>query len=467
MRLSLGGSVPNRLREHLVSLSLALVIGTVSFSAAGNAQSLTDELNSVLTTHPQISSKANSIESARYGVDAAWSDYLPKVALTADGGAEYSDNVTRLETQGKPWTRATTGQSAMTVTQNIYNGDLSNANLMVARAARDISEADLRTTRQSVLLDGTNAYIAVLQYSHLIRLATQNVHNVQDQLNLEDERIAKGAGMGLDALTAKQQLQTAKEAKVKFEGLFRTSIATYIKVFGHAPTVASMIEPVAPLDMLADTLEDALDTAQTHNPTIENALKVVEQTHQKIRVKEAGYLPTVDVVGKTDFTHDKSNLNGDAKEWSVLLKLNWDLFSGWKTQSEIASASYDHGAAMDNHLNAVRNISESVRTNWENLITARERMELLENASALAEAVVSSTNKLHAAGKETIFNVMDADNRLNDSRINYTQAYYDMVKASYAVLNAMGRLEVTEVASAQESPRGQALILPDFFKAKP
>ena len=426
------------------------------------AQSLTNELQDLLTSHPQINSKTKSVTSAESGVDAAMAGYLPVIKVTSDGGPEYTDSVDRLSTQGKPFLRGTTYQSAMTLTQHLFDGFATEASLDQAHVSHNIAKTELRGARQSVLLEATTVYLSVLRWSHLIRLAANNVHNVQDQLNLEDERIAKGAGMGLDALTAKQQLQTAKEARVRYEGELRTALANYIQVYGHAPKMVEMVEPDAPVGMLAVDMEAALDLARKENPNILSSQLAIDLANHRRTSARAGYMPTLDLVGKGDYMHEKNAENGQRKDWSVLLQASWELFSGWKTDAQVAQASSEHGVAMDNHRQTVRKTDELVRTKWEKLTTAQERLGLLENASVLAEEVVAATKKLHSAGKETIFNVLDAENRLNDARISYAQAYYDMVTACYEVLAAMGQLEFDVIATAQGS--GQVIIRrPDFL----
>jgi adhesin transport system outer membrane protein len=243
-------------------------------------------------------------------------------------------------------------------------------------------------------------------------------------------------------------------------------MATYAQIFGHPAKVSQMQEPAAPMALLASSMEEAVETAQKNNPAIETARRTIELQSEKKRAAESGYMPNVDLVGKADYMHYKNTESADRKDWSMLLTISWDLFNGWKTRSQVAQASYDHGAAMDNHLLAIRQTDELVRSKWEKLITAQERMSLLENAANLAEEVLTATNKLHAAGKENIFNVLDAQNRLNDARINYAQAYYDLLTASFEVLSAMGQLEFEAITHSQTMP-GAGAKVPDFLTDKP
>ena len=53
--------------------------------------------------------------------------------------------------------------------------------------------------------------INVLQQKRLIEMSRLNETNIQNQLNLEDERVQRGSGIAVDVLQAKSRLQLAKE----------------------------------------------------------------------------------------------------------------------------------------------------------------------------------------------------------------------------------------------------------------
>jgi len=86
-------------------------------------------------------------------------------------------------------------------------------------------------------------------------------------------------------------------------------------------------------------------------------------------------------------------------------------------------------------------VIEQSKLAWQSLLTARERLELLENAVNIASEVFVSRKKLREAGKETVINVLDAENEVNNAQINYTSAFYDERLAVYQLLLAMGRLD--------------------------
>lgn len=435
-----------------------------------SASTLEEEMRDLVANHPQIQARIKGVNSADEGIRSARSGYMPTVKLTGDQGHEYVDSPDRRGTQGKAFLdkRNTTG---VTVTQKIFDGFATDSAVDSAKTARRISESDLRGIRQTTLLEGATAYLDVMRNTKLVALSRENERRLAEQQNLEDERVQKGSGIASDVLAAKQRLQVAKERRVKYEGDFHTSAAKYTQVFGHAPDVAALSDPPLPMDLIPSTVDQSLEVAEKDNPTLESATSTIELTNDKRNIAEAGYWPTLDLVGKANYEHGKNATVGVRRDWSLMLVASWEMFSGFKTDATVAQASWDHGASKDTRFHTSRKVAEQARTAWHKLQTARQRLELLENAAVLAEEVWEATKKKLDAGKATVTEVLDEATRINDARINYTGAYYDMYQASYELLAAMGRLEVDNLSRAKPAtsldvtplrasdltyPRGQA-----------
>lgn len=414
------------------------------------AQVLVTELQSLIDSHPQIQAKQKSVSAAGEGVRAAWSGYLPTVRVMGDSGPEYIDSPDRRDEQGKPFYRGRETTS-LVVTQRLFDGFQTDSAVGAAKVSKGISESDLRDVRQSALLEGVLAYVDVLRQARLIQLARDSERKIHDQLNLEDERVQKGSGIASDVLAAKQRLQIAKERRVNFEGAFQTAVAKYSQVFGHAPDSARFEDPPVPAALIPPKLEDAVEAAQHDNPKLESAGKTIALSSERKKSAEAGYYPNIDLVGRADYQNDTYAQVGVRRDWSILITASWELFSGFKTDAQVAQASFEHAAAMDSRNYADRKVSETVKIAWHRLKTAHERISLLENAAVLAEELWTAQKKRHEAGKATVQDVLDEETKINDARIQLTQAYYDMIQHSYELLGAMGRLEVDTIETAPKN----------------
>ena len=117
-----------------------------------------------------------------------------------------------------------------------------------------------------------------------------NETNIQNQLNLEDERVQRGSGIAVDVLQAKSRLQLAKERRVNFEGALENAVSTYIQVFDHAPEISEMLDPIPPLEILPASLEEALETALKNNPALTSTSAIAQPKLAKGAVKGA---PTI------------------------------------------------------------------------------------------------------------------------------------------------------------------------------
>jgi adhesin transport system outer membrane protein len=295
-------------------------------------------------------------------------------------------------------------------------------------------------TRQNTLFEGVRTYLSVQRQRRLVELAASNEGNIQTQLNLEDERVQRGAGVAVDVLQAKSRLQIAKERRVTFEGGLEDAISRYVRVFNHAPNLDEMNDPPAPVQLIPESLERALDVALDENPAVVNSMAGVAVAREQKKRILSEYMPSVDLVGKWNIEKNVDAVVGVKRDYQVLLQASWDLFSGLTTSSKSTQAAYDYGAKKDVQELTARRVVEQARVSWQALLTARQRVELLENAVNIATEVFDARQKLREAGKETVINVLDAQNEIFNARINFVQASYDEQIAIFQLLLAMGQL---------------------------
>jgi len=369
-------------------------------------------------------------------------DIFPTLSSTGTIGPQYVDSPgerTRLQDQDhKVWSR--TGITAgVTATQNLFNGYNTASLVKTARLTKEIAELTLKGTRQNILFEGTSAYIDVLRQMRLIDLARNNEMTIQRQLNLEDERVRRGSGIAVDVLQAKSRLQLTKERRVNFEGALEDSVSRYFQVYGHAPNLETITDPVPPVEMIPSELERAIDIALVENPALDNSNATVEVARERRILVKSEYFPSFDLVGTWNFEKNNNTVIGIRRDYSVAVQSSWDLFTGFSTSAGMMQAAYDYRASKDNHDFVARKVVEQTKLAWQALLTTRLRLELLENAVNIAGEVFDSRKKLREAGKETVINVLDAENEVINAQINFTSASYDERLAVYQLLQAMGR----------------------------
>lgn len=427
-------------------MAVCLVFGS---AGSASAASLRSELAGLLLDHPQIRGANKTLEAASKEVGKANANFYPTVSVTAEAGHELIDSpavrTSYADNDGKISSRSP--QTAnITVTQNLFNGFLTHSQVRTARLNKNISTISLESTKQNTLFAGITAYINVLRQRRLVELSTENEATIQRQLNLEDERVQRGSGVAVDVLQAKSRLQVAKERRVNFEGDYQNAVSAYATMFNHLPDVDSMMDPVPPIERIPSTLDRAIEISTTGNPLINNANVSVEVAREKRQAVLAELAPTVDMEGQFNYEKHSNTTLGTRRDYAVLLRASWDLFSGFSTRDSLSQINYEYRALQDTREDTSRRIIEQTRVAWQALLTARARLELLENAVNIASEVFASRKRLREAGKETVINVLDAENEVSNAQINYTSASYDERLAIFQLLLSMGKLDAKNLA---------------------
>ena len=423
----------------------ASILSVAIFGAASStlANPINVELTGLMTNHPSIRAAEKSLQSSRQGVKAAVADFYPTVSVSSDAGYEnISSPTTRADNDpdATPFGR-TRNTASLSLTQNLFSGYATASAVRTARLNRELAQISLEGTRQNTLFEGIQVYIDVLRQRRLIELARENEATIQRQLNLEDERVQRGSGVAVDVLQAKSRLQIAKERRVNFEGALEDAISRYTQTYDHPPDIDSMLDPEPPIEQIPSELTKSMDIAVVENPAIGNSGTTVEVARERRRTVRSELFPTVDLEGTYNYEKHNNAILGTRRDYSLVVSSTWELFSGFSTRASMAQAAYDYHASKDQHEFTVRKVIEQTKLAWQSLLTARERLELLENAVNIASEVFESRKKLREAGKETVINVLDAENEVNQAQINYTSAFYDERLAVFQLLLAMGRLD--------------------------
>ena len=419
---------------------VGIVIATSFALDTAWAATLAEEVALLMESHPRLKSARNTVSAAEEGVNQAFGEYLPRLDVLSDYGFEHTSSPGLRSTRNGRALNTPRESFSVTLTENVFNGFLRESNNATARLNKAVADIALESVRQEVLFEAVAAYLNVLRHAKLIEFAVLNEHTIQRQLNLEDERVQRGAGIAVDVLQAKSRLQIAKERRVAFEGNLRNAMARYIQVFNSQPEVGAMSLPGPPLDLVPATLEDAERAALGENPLLASSGRVVDLAGELKRAAKSPYYPEIDVIAEYNYEQDVQGVIGARRDYAITIEARWELFNGFQTRADAAGRAYQHLAALDNHSFVNRKVIEDVRLSWDQLDTARQRVSLLENAINIAVEVHESRIKRREAGQETLLDVLDAENEVFNAQIGAADAAFDARIALYRLLFAMGRM---------------------------
>lgn len=404
------------------------------------AKPLDQALAELMIAHPRILSSERSVAAAAEGERAADSRFLPTVTLNGDTGIERIDSLTRRTQQAEPF-KARRDSVSLSLTQNLFDGFESTASSRIAELETAVADATLERSRQEILLEGIVAYLTVLQESELLAIARQNQRTIQSQLYLEEERVRRGSGLTVDVLQSQARLEVARERRVTIDGRREAAIARYIELFNEPPAIDQMAPGDAPENALPGTVDAAIDLSRENNPVITRSRVQLDIASQERRRSKADYYPEIDLVVEGSIEDDVDGIAGVRREQRVLLRGRWDLFDGFRREARVGQASERYGARLNDHVELGRDVERRVRRAWINLATSRRTANLLRSATDIANRVFESRRTLRREGRESLINVLDAEQELNSARLRRIRAEYDTRIAVYRVLFETGLLK--------------------------
>ncbi|MCB2107200.1 MAG: TolC family outer membrane protein [Rhodobacteraceae bacterium] len=415
----------------------------ISISGAATAAPLQDELTALLRSHPLVKSGRAQVDSANKGYDAAFSAFLPSLDATGAAGFERVSTPSFRATPDGAF-KTDSQNYSVTLTQNVWDGGGRLANRSAGQIQLDIAQLGLKNTEQTVTFEGITAYLNALRQNELVQLSSQNEQNIRRQLNLEDERVRRGSGIAVDVLQAKSRLQISLERLAAVTGALQDAQSRYLQVFGRAADLANMSAPNPPAG-LPKTIDEAINIALDENPTVIASNRQIDLASERRETVDAEYHPSVDLVLLHKQEYDFNGTPGSRRDYSAKLQATWNLFNGLGTSNRVSQAAFDYEARQSEYAQSRRKAEETVRLAWQAVKTAEERVGLLDNAVNIASEVFEARKTLRESGKETVINVLDSENEVFTARINLVGAQYDYLIASYQLLQAMGRLDLSAI----------------------
>jgi len=408
-----------------------------------SAASLADEVSVLIETHNRVLAAQADEVAAREQIAVAKGDWNPEFSLTTSYGFER-----QVKGNDTSDTKMPPRDLSMSLTQLLWDFGSTDASIQKARLTHHQSEATLVSTRQSLILEGTSAYLEALRNQKLIQFARESVDNIRHQAELEDSRVQRGSGFTTDVLQAKTELAGAEARLVAAVGAFKVSANRYRAVFGHDPgPVEDMYAPMTPFAEIPETTEATIEVALRNNPALDAAATAAHIAREEINITQADeFYPRLDATAESNFKKDADGTVGEKSEGIFKVELNYDFNLGLTAFNTLKASEQSHLASERRYGDEKDRVEEQVRNAWDNLETARMRAEHLTNQANIAGEFLELAQRERELGNRSLIDILQAETRLINANSDSTSARTDVALAVYNLLAAMGHLEVGVLA---------------------
>lgn len=428
-----------------VSVFVVFLFG-VAIVAPGEsrAQNLMESLALAYTNNPTLQAGRARLRAIDEGVPQALSGWRPDVRFTADlGKLRRRTNATGGFGSGDD-TR-TTYNGGFRVTQNVYQGGSTEAEIKQAKHEVSAERARLMTTEQGVLLDVVTAYMDVFREEAVLRLNINNEQVLSRQLQATRDRFNVGEVTRTDVAQAESRLARATAERIQAEGDLEVSRAFYEQIVGAKP--AAVPNPGYPASLPAE-VDEAKALARDGNPAVVSAIYDERAARANVEAVKGELLPSVDLVGEASRSRNEGTPDRTVDDITVTAELTVPLYQQGAVSSRIREAIELAGENQLQVEEARRAAIEDAKSGFEQLLTARASIQSREAEVRAAKIALEGVEQEAAVGSRTVLDVLDAEQELLDAQVSLVLDQRDAIVASYELLAAVGRLTARELGLA-------------------
>ena len=438
--------------------SLHGVAATVLLMAfAGPAPVLADTLEAALVrayqNNPQLNAQRAQVRAIDENVPQALAGYRPQAAVTASAGYQYTDSFGASPFAGGEIHGTEPPRSAgAAVTQTLYNGNRTANKTRAAESQVSGAREALRVLEQTVLLAAATIYMDELRDAAIVEVQRNNTKVLEATLVQTRGRWEYGELTRTDVAEAEAQLAAGKTQQLTAEANLTTTRSNFRRIVGNEP---NGLAPGSPVDrFLPANLTAAVNLGVTQNPNVTAATFGIDVNYLQVKINEGALLPTVTLQIGVQQGYEQQLILYRTFGAAATAQLNVPVYQGGAEYSLIRQ-SVETLAQQRYNLDVIRDQARaSVVTAWGQLVAARAQVASAQSQVTASEIALNGVRDEAMAGQRITLDVLNAQQALVNARVALVTAQHDRVVASYAVLNAVGRLspQTLHLATAAYDP---------------
>lgn len=365
------------------------------------------------------------IAAARAMVDQVRAGYYPQIGLSA----EYAQTNNPMYSFGNILNQGQFDQSIdfndpgrtddlnmrAVLQYRFYNGGRDRAGIEAAEAGVAVSEMQQRAVSSRLGFEVVRTFHAIAQSMEMLEAHQESIKAIGASLVVARARFETGDLLKADLLNIEVQESMARENLILAEHDLELSRRAFLNLLG-------LREGQVRIDVVQDREQDLPeDRSSVKRPELKGIEGQIEAAEAELRVALGGRYPTVD--GQAHYQYDSGLvLNGSGDSWMGGVRVNYPLFTGGKTEADIAN-----GRANLARLTAERKKLELALdfevTQAE--LAHRQAEQRLQVTDMMFEQARESARLSRIRFKEGVIlssDLMDIETRLTEARVRQTAA---------------------------------------------
>ncbi len=321
----------------------------------------------------------------------------------------------------------------ISLSQTIYDPRLGTA-ISIAKQYSQYSKLNNQSTEDDVKAQVKQAFYGALLSKKLVEVNEEGYKVAKANKENTEALFKQGVASEYDYLRSEVQLANVEpaliEAKNNFEmsknnlkNLLAINLNTKIKIQGDLK-----VEQIP-----AEQIENSNELLEQKNPLLQSLNIQKSILEENISIEKAAYLPTLKAFGSyawqtEDNTFKFKNYNW-ANTFSVGLQLTYTLFDGFQRSAKVEQAEIGVKSLQATKSKTEESLKIGLLQAKLKMNEALDRIDAQQKSVEQAEKALKIAETRYKSGVGTQLEILDTQNALSQTRINYEKSIYDYLIA--------------------------------------
>jgi outer membrane protein len=420
-----------------------LFFGVPTFLIAGavwsvRAETLADAIALAYQSNPTLQQERAQLRALDENYVQARAGWRP--TASAQITASYSQLPQANGFGGISEVNSNSGQATVGVTQPIYTGGRTAAQVRAAEADVLAGRQSLRVTEATVLQSVITAYVDVVRDQTLLTIHEHDVAVLQGETDDANARFKAGEVTATDVAQVETQLAQSRSALTAAQGQLQVDRASYAALVGQNP---GHLEDPPDMPGVPSDVGAAFTIAEQESPTFLQAQLAEEASRALVAAARAADRPTVSLNANLSYSGALSPFSANLynRGLTVTATVTQPIFTGGVNASLIRQALDTDTSERIGIEIARRNTVQAVSQTWNDMITDRATVTSEEDHVRVARDYFAGTQAEYTVGQRQTLDIIIAEQSLVSAELSLATARASAYSDAAALLASIGRLE--------------------------
>ncbi|MEP2715175.1 TolC family outer membrane protein [Pseudophaeobacter sp.] len=425
------------LKTFVLAGTTALALALPKFASADN---LSDALIGAYKTSGLLEQNRALLRVKDENVAAAVAGLRPIVNWTIAASTNNTQNVA----SGSP--SVDQMKTSLTFGLLLFDGGATKLKQLAAQQVVLATRQSLLNFEQQVLFDAVEAYVNVLSQKETVRLQTNNLRLLQEELKASQDRFEVGEVTRTDVALAQSRLASARATLIQSRGDLLAAEASYIQAVGNPIGTAA---GAPPLPKRVASLQAAETIAARNHPSLLAQQHSVKAADYAIEASRKGLGPKIELGAEITASASFANA-GNTDSTGGSITYTQPIFAGGKLASALRSSIASRDAERGALISVQRSVAQAVAAAYVTLEAATASLVSSNESVRAAQVAFDGIREEATLGARTTLDVLQAEQDLLNASTARVQARASQAIASYALLQSQGLLTAEHLGLAVE-----------------